>query len=101
MNAPRYSTGVFLLALGLCALPVRAQMPEGEGKDLIQRECTACHDTGRISNQKKTKDDWVDTVSRMVGRGASLNDKEFDTVIDYLVKNFGKEDSKINAKAKK
>ena len=70
-------------------------MPEGAGKDLIQRECTACHDTGRISGQKKTKDDWIDTVSRMQGKGATLNDKEFDTVIAYLAQYYGKPDSNI------
>jgi cytochrome c5 len=95
---PRYSIP-FFAALCFCALPLRAQLPEGEGKEIIERECAACHDTGHISGQKKTRDDWIDTVSKMMDRGASLNAKEFDTVIAYLVKYFGKEDAKIGMSA--
>jgi hypothetical protein len=92
-----YST-LFFAALCSCALPMQAaDLPDGDGKALLERECDSCHDTGRISGQKKTKDAWIDTVSRMMTRGASLNDKEFDTVIAYLVKNFGKDDSKIGS----
>jgi mono/diheme cytochrome c family protein len=88
----RYSIP-FLAAFCFCSLSIAADMPEGAGKAIIDRECSNCHDTGRISGQKKTKDDWIDTVSRMQGKGAALNDREFDTVIEYLMKNFGKPDA--------
>jgi hypothetical protein len=88
----------FLAALCFCALPLWAQLPDGDGKELIERECGSCHDTGHVAG-KRTKGDWIDVVSMMMDRGASLNAKEFDTVIAYLVKNFGKEDSKIGISA--
>jgi len=91
---PRYRIP-FLAALCFCVLPLRAELPDGEGKELIERECTACHDTGHVSGLKRTKYDWIDVVSQMMDRGAALNSKEFDTVIAYLVQYFGKEDSKI------
>jgi len=88
-----------LAALCFCALPLQAaDLPDGPGKDLIQRECNACHDAAdHISGVKKTRDEWIDTVSKMMERGAGFNSMEFDTVIAYLVKNFGKEDSSARA----
>jgi hypothetical protein len=99
----RYSIPV-LAALCFCAVPLSAaDLVDGAGKAIIEQKCTACHDTGRISGQTKTKDAWIDTVSRMTDKGASLTSDEFDTVISYLVANYGKDDAKIGtfAPAKK
>jgi cytochrome c5 len=98
----RYSVP-FFAALCLCVLPLQAaELVDGAGKAILEQKCTACHDTGRISGQKKTKDAWIDTVSRMMDKGASLSGDDFDTVIDYLAKNYGKEDKiEIAAPAKK
>lgn len=95
MNIPRLSIR-FLLLLAtscFCIGPIcAADLPEGEGKAVIEQECTACHDATRIAAQKKTKSDWQDTVDRMVSKGAGLSSSEYDVLIAYLVKNFSKDE---------
>ena len=83
----------FFAALCLATLPLTAaDLVDGAGKTILEANCSGCHDLGRVSGQTKTKDAWIDTISRMMAKGVSMSDKEFDTVIDYLVKNYGKED---------
>ena len=73
--------------------PVQAQdnLPDGPGKDLLQNVCTQCHTLNRVTDAKKTKDEWNDVVDKMAAKGARASDEEFETIVNYLVKNFGKE----------
>jgi ankyrin repeat protein len=65
-------------------------LPDGDGKALLMKACTVCHDLARITTERKTKAEWTDTVSKMAGRGAQASDEEFETIASYLTKNFGK-----------
>jgi hypothetical protein len=38
---------------------------------------------------RKAPDDWHDTVQLMMDRGARLPQDKFDTLVEYLAKNFG------------
>ena len=81
-----------ILAAFLLAAFVRAQdLPDGEGKDLVMNVCTQCHDLARITSKKRTKEEWNDTVDKMAMRGAKASDEEFETIVAYLAKNFGKD----------
>ena len=83
---------VGILTVFLLAAPMRAQdLPDGDGKDLVMNVCTQCHDLARIVSKKKTKEEWNDTVDKMAGRGAKASDAEFDTIVTYLTRHFGKE----------
>ncbi len=66
-------------------------LPDGDGKALVLKVCTVCHELGRITTGRKTKAEWSDTVGRMAGRGAQASDEEFETIANYLTKNFGKD----------
>jgi cytochrome c5 len=71
---------------------VRAQdLPDGAGKDLVVKVCTACHDAARISSKKQTKTEWNETVDKMAVRGAKASDDEFEAIVNYLAKYFGKD----------
>ena len=85
---------------GLAAIPValllaaslEAQdLPDGAGKDLVMNVCTVCHDLVRITSKRKTKEEWNDIVDQMATKGAKASDEEFDTIVNYLAKNFGKD----------
>ena len=81
-----------ILGMFLLTASVQAQdLPDGAGKDLVMNVCTVCHDLTRITSKKKTKDEWNDTVDKMAARGAKASDEEFETIVNYLTKNFGKE----------
>jgi cytochrome c5 len=65
-------------------------LPEGEGKKLVVKICTDCHGAEQIVAKKRTKDEWNDVVSDMVQKGATGKDDEFEAIVAYLAKNFGK-----------
>lgn len=74
------------------ATSVQAQdLPDGAGKDLVMKVCTVCHELERITSKKRTKEEWSDTVDKMAVRGAMATDEEFETIVAYLAKYFGKD----------
>ena len=90
-----HMTSALIVDLALTALAVssvRAQedgLPDGPGKQDLVDSCTACHDTGPITAQKHTADEWTDIVIRMQGLGASLSDQQSQAVVAYLAANYG------------
>jgi hypothetical protein len=90
MATMKRATLATILTAFLLAGPGRAQdLPDGQGKDLVVKVCTVCHDTARITSKKWTKERWNDLVDDMAKRGAMASDEEFDTIIAYLTKYFG------------
>ena len=63
--------------------------PATDGASLLEARCTACHGIDRVMRAKKTRDQWAQNVTRMIGKGAQLNAAEQSTVIDYLSKTYG------------
>ena len=81
-----------ILMVFLLAVSVQAQdLPDGAGKDLVMNVCTQCHDLARITSKNRTKEEWNDTVDKMAARGAKASDDEFETIVTYLAKYFGKD----------
>jgi competence protein ComEA len=82
-------------ALVLCPLflisVARAQddIPNGPGKDTVQKVCTACHDLGAVQTMNGDKDTWQSIADDMKSRGADGTDEDFKTVVAYLSKYFG------------
>jgi cytochrome c5 len=80
------------LVLGAAA-PLRAQtasaLPPGEGRDLVATACSQCHTLNVIMAGRDGPVGWKKHVYNMVLRGAQLTPREADTVIQYLITNFG------------
>jgi quinoprotein glucose dehydrogenase len=64
-------------------------LPEGNGKELVIRMCTTCHGTAVFAKMRLGRAGWEDEVAAMVERGAAGTEQEIQTVVDYLVRNFG------------
>src|SRR5713226_4800404 len=89
---------VVCLSAGLLAASVQPSLgqaaqngglPAGDGRDLIATACSQCHGLRTIMSMRDGRAGWRLYVYDMVLRGAQLNSREADTVIDYLVKSFG------------
>ncbi|MES2255391.1 MAG: cytochrome c [Pseudomonadota bacterium] len=78
---------IFSLTIGACAHA--QELPEGKGKAVVQTACSQCHSVDIILGQPRSRGDWMDVVSRMVGNGAELSDDDFNLVIEYLATNLG------------
>ena len=83
----------------LLVVPAAAQeMPEGAGKQIILRECTACHMPDHFTKYRHTNEEWQAIVVRMGQRVRSATKEELDTVQKYLTSNYPKleESGKVN-----
>lgn len=83
-----------LLALAATLYAQDDPLPEGEGKKVVQKICNDCHGPENFVSLRKDKAGWETVVSDMVERGATGTDQEFDIVVAYLTKNFGKDKPK-------
>lgn len=63
--------------------------PEGDGAALLEERCTVCHGLDRTTSALKTREEWEQTVTRMVSKGAELNEEEQAILITYLAETYG------------
>ena len=59
-----------------------------DGASLLEKRCSVCHPSARPKAAKKTQSEWESTVSRMIGKGAQLNDVEKKALVEYLGKTY-------------
>jgi cytochrome c5 len=67
----------------------KKDLPDGEGKNIIEASCTGCHDAQKATGLRLSRTEWQNVISRMTGLGANLADNQIPTLVDYLSKNFG------------
>ena len=74
------------------AAPGGAQitLAPGPGMDTFQRVCVLCHPPDRIVTVRRTRIEWDEVLDKMITRGAQINDDNYGTLEDYLLRNYGK-----------
>ena len=70
-------------------------LPEGKGRAVTAKVCLNCHESSAFRKARMDRDEWEREVGIMVDNGAQASDAELNTIVDYLVENFGPK-SKIN-----
>ena len=66
----------------------QGSLPAGEGKEILETRCTLCHNVERITSRRFAPEDWQDTVNRMIGYGAPVNNDQKAVLVKYLGGNF-------------
>src|SRR5262249_17925195 len=62
-----------------------AELPEGEGKKILETTCAACHGMDKIVNTEGlSKEDWRKVIDDMTRLGAALNGDQPSVLADYL-----------------
>ena len=86
-----FAAAALLLAIAPSALAQGAGdgLPDGPGKDVVVRACTACHESSTITAKPRASEDWEYVIGKMIDGGAQLTPEEQDAVYAYVVKNFG------------
>ena len=64
-------------------------LPEGRGKDAVVKSCLECHGAANIRKARKESGEWSDSVDDMIDRGAKVEASQVESLVAYLVKNFG------------
>ena len=60
------------------------------GKELVEEICSLCHEWERVKAQHLSKDQWAGVIKGMIFEGAPVTDEEFDQIVNYLARNYGK-----------
>jgi quinoprotein glucose dehydrogenase len=86
---PRFLTYWFLPLSLAGALPAAVVLPDGPGKAETQKLCSRCHSMDQTVSLRQGQAGWTETISKMVNLGATGNDGDLNTVLQYLVKHYG------------
>jgi competence ComEA-like helix-hairpin-helix protein len=72
--------------------PAGAAQPEADAKGAatFARVCSLCHDGARILSNRRSKSQWTEVIEKMTERGAQVSDADFEEVMDYLLRNYGR-----------
>jgi competence ComEA-like helix-hairpin-helix protein len=57
---------------------------------LFVQMCVKCHDAARITAIRRTSTEWEEVLNKMIEKGATGTEKDFESVYGYLLRNFGK-----------
>jgi alcohol dehydrogenase (cytochrome c) len=87
VQLPLLLLSVLLIAANAEAQP--SDLPDGQGKDVVQRMCTQCHSLSVVTGQRMPRDHWAAQVEDMVSRGAKGSPGEIQLVIQYLSAFYG------------
>ncbi len=65
-----------------------SSLPAGPGKEETGKVCSGCHELAKSFSVRQDRAGWQVTLEKMISLGAKATDKEFDAVLEYLVKHF-------------
>ena len=88
---PAAAAALTLALVQVLAGPVLAQapadpLPDGPGKDVVVRVCTACHDASQFAYARHTADEWDSEIEKMQSAGAEMTAEEQVAISAYLAK---------------
>lgn len=95
---PRLVSSVLFACLWTLSLSAQAQrensasLPEGEGRDLVQQQCSSCHSTATITRAAgfSSADEWRRVMATMI----DLPDAQARTMAEYLAEHFPYDESR-------
>ena len=67
-----------------------AQATDDPAAGVFVQTCGKCHDASRITAMRRTSGEWEDVIKKMIEKGAPGTEKDFETVYDYVLRNYGK-----------
>jgi competence protein ComEA len=65
-------------------------LPDGPGKETVLKICRDCHELDIITAENRTKEAWQKTIAKMLDRGAEGTAEQFEAVVAYLTKHYGR-----------
>ena len=89
MLAAAFWFSVTLLA-GTALAQDETALPNGAGKESLQKVCTNCHTLDAVVGSRRTKAGWQRMVDEMADKGADGTEDEMTAIVAYLTTNFGK-----------
>lgn len=82
------SARMALIAASLAVAASAQQLPEGDGKALVERSCKQCHELARSISLRQDRDGWNQTMTKMTAFGMKTTEKDYNQILDYLSKHY-------------
>lgn len=84
--------GVWLTLLGLAAAVAGSaqEASAGKAKEVFQKVCSSCHKPETGVATRRTREQWQETIEKMLAKGLKASDDDLNTIFDYLVAEYGK-----------
>ena len=80
------AVGVSLAVAGASA----SELPPGPGREIVARECQACHDLDMVFGAAgATRDDWNGALDEMGSYGMKITPEERAQILEYLATYLG------------
>jgi mono/diheme cytochrome c family protein len=67
---------------------VHPLLPAGDGRDLMIRTCSQCHDPDRAAKERRTFPEFQDLMAEMQTNGLQASDADLDAIAHYLANSF-------------
>ena len=77
-----------LVVLVLGSSAAAQQLPEGPGRDVLNKRCVICHEADIITSQKLSLTGWTRSIDKMVRWGSAITAEERDVLQPYLAQHF-------------
>src|SRR5215467_13556190 len=75
-------------AAALAVPAVSQQLPNGNGKQVVESVCSSCHELTRVTTAGHSHDEWDTIVHNMIMMGATLKPEQVSLVTNYLASSF-------------
>ncbi|QWK19817.1 MAG: cytochrome c [Hydrogenobacter thermophilus] len=86
--------GILLIAISFAG-EEKVRLKDGEGKALVEANCSVCHslDYIQMNSPFLDKKGWEAEVNKMIKAfGAPVKQEDVPKIVDYLTKYYGKKD---------
>jgi hypothetical protein len=66
-----------------------ADLPPGPNRDVVSRECQACHDVDMVAATRRSREGWDSLLDEMTGYGMRVDPDVRAKILDYLATALG------------
>ena len=66
-----------------------AELPPGPNRELVARECQACHDLDMVVASNETRETWNTLLDSMTSYGLRVSPEDRAKIVDYLATALG------------
>jgi virginiamycin B lyase len=76
------------LTVAAIAGAAQAQLPEGDGRKIVETACVQCHELGRVTSAGYSAAEWRNVLAMMKNVGMALSAPQTETLVSYLSLHF-------------
>jgi hypothetical protein len=89
LSARRSSGALGAVFFVLGAAAQAAELPPGPNRELVARECQACHDLDAVVASSGTRETWNTLLDSMTSYGLRASPEDRAKILDYLATALG------------